>query len=127
MKKRYPLLLFSLIGSYYIYKNYFNNNLITNKINIDKKNNKINNDKREEGIKSLTPIKKLARKGGIVETVLNLDIVDEPDLDPGIGLKIETEPEPESCPEPEKKVSFNLELEIDENNYSDEDENLCIL
>jgi hypothetical protein len=131
------------MSGFYIYRNHFNKDKIDNSSQTDN-SIKIENKEKDENelnkqeIKPLTPIKKLARKGGIVETVLNLEINTEPDLVPGIALRIEGKDnysdsgksESELEISEEKKVTFDLKLEIDGNNYnedSEEDETLCIL
>jgi len=83
--RKYFIIIFTTLYSIYIYRNYFKNNNGGDKIE-GKKEDKIEDKKL---IKPLTPIQKLARKAGIIETVLNMDIIDEPELDPGIGLRLE--------------------------------------
>ena len=135
MNRKYTFLFLTFMSGFYIYRNHFKKDKIDNSSQTDNSSQDENELNKKE-IKPLTPIKKLARKGGIVETVLNLEIIAEPDLDPGIGLRIEEKDNESNLPESEvkiieeKKVSFDLKLEIDETNCSgdsEEDENLCIL
>jgi hypothetical protein len=143
MNRKYTFFFLTFMSSFYIYRNHFKKDKINNSSQTDnsiqlENKEKDENELNKQEIKPLTPIKKLARKGGIIETVLNLEIIAEPDLDPGIGLRIEEkeneynlqESESDVKISKEKKVCFDLKLEIDENNYSgdrEEDENLCIL
>lgn len=147
MNRKYTFLFLTFMSSFYIYRNHFKKDKINNSSQTDnsiqlenkeKEKEKDENELNKQEIKPLTPIKKLARTGGIIETVLNLEIIAEPDLDPGIGLRIKekeneynlNESESDVKISKEKKVCFDLKLEIDENNYSgdrEEDEHLCIL
>ena len=143
MNRKYTFLFLTFMSSFYIYRNHFKKDKINNSSQTDnsiqlENREKDENELNKKEIKPLTPIKKLARKAGIVETVLNLEIIAEPELVSGIGLRIEEKKNESNIPDSEvdieiseeKKVCFDLKLEIDENNYSidsEEDENLCIL
>jgi hypothetical protein len=138
MNRKYTFLFLTFMSGFYIYRNHFKKDKIDNSSQTDnsiqlENKEKDENELNKKEIKPLTPIKNLARKGGIVETVLNLEIIAEPGLFPGIGL-IEGKDSDSSKSEleisEEKKVTFDLKLEIDGNNYnedSEEDETLCIL
>ena len=143
MNRKYTFLFLTFMSSFYIYRNHFKKDKINNSSQTDnsiqlENREKDENELNKKEIKPLTPIKKLARKAGIVETVLNLEIIAEPELVSGIGLRIEEKKNESNIPDSEvdiviskeKKVCFDLKLELDENNYSidsEEDENLCIL
>jgi hypothetical protein len=76
MTHKNRIVLLTFIGVFYIYKNY---------IPIEKTTEKIYK------LDELKPIQKIANGGGIVKK--KLDIMIEPELDPGVILKLESKPE----------------------------------
>lgn len=106
MNRKYTFMFLTFISSYYLYENYIK------KYKIDKSSQTDNEDKNKDKeinkkqTKPLIPIKKLARKGGIVDTVLNLEMISH-GLESDIVLRIEEKENEYFIPDLEHEIEIS--------------------
>ena len=107
MNRKYTVMFLTFVSSYYLYENYIKKYKIDKSSQTDNEGKNKDKEINKKQTKPLIPIKKLARKGGIVDTVLNLEIIAEPDLDPGIGLRIEEKDNEYFIPDLEHEIEIS--------------------
>lgn len=106
MNRKYTVMFLTFVSSYYLYENYIKKYKIDKSSQTDNEGKNKDKEINKKQTKPLIPIKKLARKGGIVDTVLNLEMI-SPGLESDIVLRIEEKENEYIIPDLEHEIEIS--------------------